>query len=37
VGKHQVGAAWGAILFPLVLVVVMIVGFLPDALFPYGS
>ncbi|MHC4818627.1 MAG: cytochrome C oxidase subunit IV family protein [Planctomycetota bacterium] len=35
--KYERGLIWGAILFPVVLVVVMVVGFLPDALFPYGS
>jgi len=35
--KYERGLIWGAILFPVVLVVVMIVGFLPDALFPYGN
>ena len=34
--KYERGLIWGAIPFPVVLVAVMIVGFLPDALFPYG-
>jgi len=34
--KYEGKLIWGAILFPLVLVLVMIAGFLPDALAPYG-
>lgn len=35
--KYERGLLWGVILFPLLLVAVMVIGFLPDALFPYGS
>jgi cytochrome c oxidase subunit 4 len=35
--KYEGSMIWIAILFPLLLVVVMICGFLPDALAPYGG
>jgi len=35
--KYEGRLIWGVILFPLLLVVVMVVGLLPDAMAPYGG
>lgn len=35
--KYEGALIWAAILFPLVLVVVFVAGFLPDAIQPYGN
>jgi cytochrome c oxidase subunit 4 len=35
--KYEGRLIWGVILFPLLLVVVMVAGLLPDALSPYGG
>ncbi|MHC4547465.1 MAG: cytochrome C oxidase subunit IV family protein [Planctomycetota bacterium] len=35
--KYERKLIWGVILFPVLLVLVMIVGLLPDSLAPYGG